>query len=95
MNAAAGGIQREFTDRNTHPADALIAQTKNTLAVGDDDHLNIVAREALQHLVNVMAVRPGNKQAAAATINFREVFAGFSDGWRINHRQHLFHMTAQ
>ncbi len=41
-DAAAGGVQRQLTDWNAHPADTLVAKTKNTLAVGHHDHLNVV-----------------------------------------------------
>src|SRR6202035_3978834 len=37
MYAGAGGIKREFADRNAHAVGAKVAETENALAVGDDD----------------------------------------------------------
>src|SRR5471030_2091639 len=92
INSAAGGVEREFTNRDAHAADALIAQPQNTFAIGNDNDADVVFAEVLQHFIDVVAVRVGNKQAASTAINIRKVFARFPDGRGVDDRQHLFQM---
>ncbi len=94
-DAAARGIKRKLTNRNAHAADALIAQTKNALAVGDNNHFNILLGGILQHIFNAGAVRVGDKQTTGTTVNFREVFTRCADRWRVDDWHHLFQMVIE
>ena len=66
---AAGGIQRELTDGNTHPANALVAKAQNTFAIGYHDHLDVVIRHVLQNVVHVVTVLIGDEHAAGTTVD--------------------------
>ncbi len=94
-DTATGGVQRELTNGNAHAADALVAQAENALAVGNDDHFDILLGGVLQHIFDVAAVRIGDKHATGTTIDFGEVFTGRADGWGVNNRHHLFKMVVQ
>ena len=83
------GIQRQFTDWNTHPADPLIAKTQNTFPIGDNDDLDIVVRNVLQDIVHIVAVLIRDKHAARATINLGETLTGRADRWGIDNWHHL------
>ncbi|MNT09762.1 hypothetical protein D3C72_1445630 [compost metagenome] len=87
---AAGGIQRKFTDRNPHPADTLVTEAQNTLAVRYHDHFDVVVRHVLQDVIHVMAVLIRDEYPARTTINLGETLTGRADGRGVNHRHHLF-----
>ena len=92
-DAATGGVQRQFADRNAHPADPLVAKTQNTFTVGHDDNFDIVVRDVLQDIVHVMAVLVGDKHAARATINLGETLTGGTHRRGIDNRHHLIKMV--
>ena len=91
-DATAGGIQRELADRNTHPADALIAEAENTFAIGDDNHFNVLFGGVLQHIVNMFTIGISDKQPTGTAVYIREMFTGFPDRWGIDHRHHFAEM---
>ena len=93
-DAAAGGVQRQFTDRDPHSADPLVAEAENALAIGDHNHFHVVVRDVLQDVVKVMAILVGDKDAAGATVNLGETFAGGAYRRGIDNRHHLFEMVA-
>jgi hypothetical protein len=43
-HAGAGGIEREFAERDAHPSGAEIAETEDALAVGNDDEPHVLFR---------------------------------------------------
>ena len=63
-DAAAGGVKREFTDWDPHPANALVAEAENTFAVGHHNHFDIVVRHVLQNIVHVVTVLIGDEYPA-------------------------------
>ena len=93
-DAAAGGVQRQFTDRDPHSADPLVAEAENALAIGDHNHFHVVVRDVLQDVVKVMAILVGDKDAAGATVNLGETFAGGAYRRGIDNRHHLFKVVA-
>ena len=62
-DAAAGGVEREFTDWDPHPANALVAEAENTFPVRHHNHFNIVVRHVLQNVVHVVTVLIRDKDA--------------------------------
>ncbi|SPZ62058.1 Uncharacterised protein [Serratia quinivorans] len=94
-DTTAGGIQRKLADRNAHAANALVAQAENTFAVGDDNHFDVLFGGVLQHVVNAIAVRVGDKQPARPAVNIGEVLAGFTHRWRVDDRHHFAQMGVQ
>ena len=93
-DTAAGGIERQLTDRDAHPADTLVAETENTLAVGHHDHFDVMVRYVLQDIVEVVPILVGDEHAARATVDFRETLTGGADGGGIDNRHHLIEMIA-
>ncbi len=64
--AAAAGVERQLADRNAHAAGALVAEAENALAIGDDDHLDIVAKRGCARMLSIRsAVRQTEEQPAA------------------------------
>ncbi|CSF18094.1 Uncharacterised protein [Shigella sonnei] len=63
-DAATGGIERQFTDRNAHPADALVTKPQNTFTVSHHNHFDIMVRYVLQNIVHIVAVLVRDKHAA-------------------------------
>ncbi len=53
-----------------------VAEAENALAIGDHNHFHVVVRDVLQDVVKVMAILVGDKDAAGATIDLGEPFAG-------------------
>ena len=64
MDAGAGRVERELADRDPHAAGALIAEAEDALAVADDDHLDRVEARIRENLLDAIAVRPAEEQAA-------------------------------
>jgi hypothetical protein len=88
-DAAKGGVERQLSDRNAHPAKTLIAQSENALAIGHHDHVHVAPRSVARDLTDAITIREGNEQTPRAAIDFAELLAGQTDGRRIYDRQHL------
>ncbi|RMP75175.1 hypothetical protein ALQ20_200133 [Pseudomonas syringae pv. atrofaciens] len=86
---ATSGVQRQFADRDAHAADALIAQTENSLAVGHDNDLDPVLGRAAQNVIDAVALRVGNEQAAMRAVDLGEFLTGLPHRRRVDDRQHL------
>ena len=65
----AGGIQRELTDGDPHPTNALVAKAQNTFAIGYHDHLDVVIRHVLQNVVHVVTVLIGDEHAPGTSVD--------------------------
>ena len=91
-DTTTGGVQGKLTDRNTHTADALVAQAENTFTVGYHDNFNIVIWYVLQNVVHIVTILIGDKDPAGAAVNLRETFAGSANGWGVDNRHHLIKM---
>ena len=88
VDAGAGGIERQFSDRDTHAARTLIAQTQDTLAIGHHDHLHPVERRIGQDIADPPAIGPRQEQPARPAENLAEPFAAFAHRRGIDQRQH-------
>ena len=66
---AAGGIQRELTDGDPHPANALVTEAQNTFAIGHHDHLDVVVRHVLQNVIHVVTVLIRDEHTAGTTVD--------------------------
>ncbi|VGP90969.1 hypothetical protein SB00610_04443 [Klebsiella quasipneumoniae subsp. similipneumoniae] len=53
-----------------------------------------MVRDVLQNIVKIMAILVGDKDAAGATVNLGETFAGGAYRRGIDNRHHLFEMVA-
>ena len=54
INAADQGVERELADRDAHPADALVTQAEDPLAVRHHDHVDIAVGPVAEHLVKTI-----------------------------------------
>ncbi len=85
-NARAGGVEREFADRNTHAADPEIAEAENPLAVGHDDEPHVLLRPVQQQFPDPAFGRNRQIKAAGVMEDVVEFLARLADGWRVDNR---------
>ncbi len=95
MNSADEAIERKFANWNAEPADTLVADAQNALAVGDDDHVNLGIWMIAQERRNRMAQRVGNEEAARTAVDVAEFLAAERDDRRIDDRQHFIDVAEQ
>ena len=67
---------------------ALVAQAEDALAVGHDDHVDVLVRPVAQHPGQPVAQRVGEEEAAVAPVGVAVALAGEADGRRVDDRQH-------
>ena len=95
MDAAAGGVERELADRDAHAAGALIAEPEDALAVGDDDDLGAIEPRVGEDLLDAIAVRQAEEQAARLAEQPAEVLAALADRRRVDDRQQLLDVAGE
>ena len=94
-DTATGGVQGQFANGNAHATDALVSQPENALAVGHHNHFDPFLGGAAQQVVQVLAVRVGDKQAAMVAVNVGELLAGIPHGRGVDDREHFLQMVFQ
>src|SRR5579862_4246655 len=72
VNATDEGIEREFADRDSESAHSLVPDAEDALAVGHDNHVDILVRTILQKLGNRVAQRIGDEESAGPAIDVTE-----------------------
>ncbi|RMS02988.1 hypothetical protein ALP74_200517 [Pseudomonas coronafaciens pv. garcae] len=92
---ATGGVQRQLADRNPHAADTLVAKAENSLAVGHHNDLDTVLGGTAQDVIDAVALRIGNEQAAMRAVNLGELLTRLPHCRRVDDRQHLVQMRIQ
>src|ERR1700721_1075992 len=95
MNSAEKAIERKLANGNAQPADALIADAQNALAIRDDDHVDLGIWVIAQERRNRMAQRIGNEEAARPAVGVAEFLAAECDNRRINDGQHFIDVAEQ
>ncbi len=95
MQAGAGGVEREFTDRDAHAAGALIAEAENALAVADNDGLDAIEARIAKDASDAVFQRKAQEQSARLAENAAELLAAEADRRRIDDRHHLFDVPRQ
>ena len=88
-------VERQLADRDAHPADALIPQSENPLAVGHHDHVGVAVRAVAQHLAQMLAVGIADEQSPRAAVDLAELLAGLTDRRRVDDRHRLGDVVAQ
>ena len=94
-DAATGGVEGELADGNAHAADTLVTQTQDPLAIGHHDHLDVLLGGVLQHVIDPVLVRIGDKQATGAAIDVGELLARLADRRGVDDGQHLGQVVVQ
>ena len=82
-------IESELANRNSHAVGAQITKAKDSLAVSDHNHADILIRPMLHNLVNAAAVIWRDVESTRLTKDVRELLAGLTDCWRIDKGHHL------
>ena len=62
MDSAAEGVEGEFSDRDPHAAESLVAQAENPLSVGYDDDVHVVVGPVLEKSLDLLLRRIGHDQ---------------------------------
>ncbi len=91
-NTAAGGVQRELANSDTHTTNALIAKPQHPLTVGDYHNLDLILGYAAKNFIHVFTLAIGDEDTAGAAIDIREFLTGIADRWGVNNRHH-FHQV--
>ena len=95
VDAADQGVQRQLPDRDAHPADALIAEAEDALAVGHDDHVRVAVRAVVDHLGKPVAIGIGHEEAPRPPVDLAEALTGLTDGRRVHDRHGLGDVLAE
>ena len=95
VDAADEGVQRKLPDRDAHPADALVAQAENALAVGHDDDVRVAVRTVVDHLGQPVPVGIGHEEPARPPVDLAEALAGHADRRGVHDRHGLGDVVTQ
>src|SRR5207249_3995670 len=93
LHAGTGHVQRKLPDRNAHAVRAKIAETQNALAIGDDDHANIVVRPVRKDLADMATLGGRYIEPSRTTEDVPILLAGLPDRRRIDDRHQLRQMV--
>src|SRR5262249_17016599 len=88
VQTATRGIKREFADRNTHAACALIAEAEDALAIGHDNGLNVVETRVGKNALDVAHMEKAEEETARLAEGMAEFLAAKSYRGRVDDRQH-------
>ena len=89
------GVKRELANRYAHTLGAEVAETKDTLAVGDDNGAHVVLRPVLQHVVHVALVVDADEETARPAVDQTELLTGEADRRRVHQGHHFLHVLAE
>ena len=95
METGAGGIERQFTDRDAHPVGALVSQTEDALTIADDNSLHVVEAGVRQDFLDPVALRPAEKQTTRIMPIMAEGLASLADRRGVDEREHFFEVLGQ
>lgn len=79
MQAAASGIQCQFSDRHVHAARPLGTEPKNAFAVGDHNNFDLIETRVGKDRPNTVLVRHTEEQAAWPPIQAAELLVAGAD----------------
>jgi hypothetical protein len=89
MDTGAGGVDREFPDRDAHSIGAEVAEAEDALAVRDNDDADIGLLPIPQNLRDAAAVGGGDEETAGTAEDVAVELACLADGGGVNEGQHL------
>ena len=85
-HAGAGGVEREFPERDPHAAGAEIAEPEDALTVGDDDEAHIRFRPVAQQLLHPAAGGDRQIHTARLSKDMAEFLARLADRRGVDQR---------
>ncbi len=85
-HSRAGGVERELPDRDPHPADPLVAEPEDPLAVGDHDEPDVLLRPVRQDFLHPPARGDRQIHPAGRAKEPVELLARLPDRRRVNER---------
>jgi len=56
MNPRGNGIQRQFSNRDSHPAGTLVTEAKNPFTIGDNNEPYVTVIGIAENRVNIIGV---------------------------------------
>ena len=86
-DARAGGVERQLPDRNPHAVRAEIAQPQDALAVGDDDHADVLLGPVAEDALDVAPIFGRDEEALGVAREMGELLARFADRRGVDQRQ--------
>ncbi len=95
MKTGAGGIERQFADRDAHAIGALVSEPEDALAIADDNRLHLVEPGMGQDFLDPVALRPAQKQATRIMPIMAEGLASLTDRRGVDEREHFFEVLGQ
>ncbi len=79
MKAAATNVKRQFPNRDTHAARALITQAQNPFAIGHHDGFDLVEAGMSENLLDAVLVRQAQEQSPRLSEQPAELLASGTD----------------
>ena len=95
METGAGGIERQFADRDAHAVGALVSETEDALAIADDNSFHVVEAGVRQDFLDTVALRPAQKQTTRIMPVMAEGLASLADRRGVDEREHFFEVLGQ
>ena len=83
-DAGAGGVERQFADRNGHAVGSQITQTQDSLAVGDHDHPHILVGPVVEELADRASVVRSDVEASRLTKDVGVLLARLAHRWGVD-----------
>ena len=84
VDATDQDVQRQLPDRDAHPADALIAEAEDALAVSHHDDVRVAVRAVVDHLAESLPVGVGHEEPPRASVDLAEALARLTDRRGVN-----------
>ena len=88
-NAGTRRIERQLADGNAHAVRAEIAEPQDALAIGDDDHPDVLLRPVGENLRDASAIVWRDEEPFRLADDVRELAAGLADRGRVDPREHF------
>ena len=95
MNAAERGVEGQLSDRDAHPARALVAKSQDPLPIADHDAFHAVITGMIQHLRNTILIWIAEKNTSGLSPYLAEPLAALAHRRRVHQRKHLFYIAQQ
>src|ERR1700759_3409740 len=95
METGAGGIERQFPNRDPHAVGALVSQTEDALTIADDNRLDLVEPGMRQDLSDPVALRPAQEQPTRVMPIMTEGLAAFANRRGVDERKHFLEVLGE